>query len=106
MCTHTLLFIRIIVTSILTGLLACKVPFVLASSELGYPPVVHINVDKADQPLPLTTVFHKLIPIETTPYTLFQTIIGNGYPVSSLDCCIENRYLYAIPSPEIYYLLS
>ncbi|WVZ56235.1 hypothetical protein U9M48_006800 [Paspalum notatum var. saurae] len=62
-----------------------SVPFVLASSELGYPPVVHINVDKADQPLPLTTVFHKLIPIETTPYTLFQTIIGNGYPIALLD---------------------
>jgi len=47
--------------------------------------MVYINVEKADQPLPLTTVFHKLIPIETTPYTLFQTIIGNGYPIALLD---------------------
>jgi len=47
---------------------------------------VHINVDEVDyQPLPLTTVFHKLIPLETTPYTLFQTIIGNGYPIALLD---------------------
>ncbi|PUZ42577.1 hypothetical protein GQ55_9G593600 [Panicum hallii var. hallii] len=62
------------------------VPFVLASSEIGNPiGMVHINVEKADQPLPLTTVFHKLIPIETTPYTLFQTIIGNGYPIALLD---------------------
>lgn len=63
-----------------------SVPFVLVSTELGNPTgVVHINVDKADQPLPLTTVFHKLIPLETTPYTLFQTIIGNGYPIALLD---------------------
>ncbi|CAD6209822.1 unnamed protein product [Miscanthus lutarioriparius] len=63
-----------------------SVPFVLVSTELGNPAgVVHINVDKADQPLPLTTVFHKLIPLETTPYTLFQTIIGNGYPIALLD---------------------
>ena len=86
--------IRITFTLILTVLLFRKVPFVLVSTELGNPAgVVHINVDKADQPLPLTTVFHKLIPLETTPYTLFQTIIGNGYPVSSFDCCIKNRYL-------------
>ncbi|OEL16442.1 E3 ubiquitin-protein ligase SPL2 [Dichanthelium oligosanthes] len=63
-----------------------SVPFVLASSEIGNPTgMVHINVENADEPLPLTTVFHKLIPIETTPYTLFQTIIGNGYPIALLD---------------------
>jgi hypothetical protein len=54
--------------------------------------MVHIDIEKATQPLPLTTVFHKLIPIETTPYTFFQTIIGNGYPVSSLYYYIENEY--------------
>lgn len=64
-----------------------SVPFVLVSTELGNSTgVVHVNVDEADyQPLPLTTVFHKLIPLETTPYTLFQTIIGNGYPIALLD---------------------
>ncbi|RCV46294.1 hypothetical protein SEVIR_9G524900v4 [Setaria viridis] len=63
-----------------------SVPFVLASSEIGNPiGMVYIDVEKAAQPLPLTTVFHKLIPIETTPYTLFQTIIGNGYPIALLD---------------------
>lgn len=80
--------IRITFTSILTVFLFHKVPFVLVSTELGNSTgVVHVNVDEADyQPLPLTTVFHKLIPLETTPYTLFQTIIGNGYPVCSFDC--------------------
>ncbi|XP_062210072.1 E3 ubiquitin-protein ligase SPL2-like [Phragmites australis] len=62
------------------------VPFVLASSESGNSTwMVHVNLDKADQPLPLTTVYHKLIPVETSPYTLFQTIIGNGYPIALLD---------------------
>jgi hypothetical protein len=88
------IIISITFTAILTVLLFRKVPFVLVSTELGNPTgVVHINVDKADQPLPLTTVFHKLIPLETTPYTLFQTIIGNGYPVSSFGCGIKNLYL-------------
>ncbi|KAF8718192.1 hypothetical protein HU200_025683 [Digitaria exilis] len=60
--------------------------FVLASSVIGNPTgMVFINIKKEDQPIPLTTVFHKLIPIETTPYTLFQTIIGNGYPIALLD---------------------
>lgn len=90
------IIVRITSTSILTVLLFRKVPFVLVSTELGNSTgVVHINVDEVDQhPLPLTTVFHKLIPLEMTPYTLFQTIIGNGYPVSSFDCCIKNRYLF------------
>ncbi|XP_062216571.1 E3 ubiquitin-protein ligase SPL2-like isoform X2 [Phragmites australis] len=62
------------------------VPFVLASSEFGNSiGMVYVNLDKADQPLPLTTVHHKLIPIETSPYTLFHTIIGNGYPIALLD---------------------
>ncbi|KAF8673867.1 hypothetical protein HU200_048384 [Digitaria exilis] len=47
--------------------------FVLASSVIGNPTgMVFINIKKEDQPIPLTTVFHKLIPIETTPYTLFS----------------------------------
>lgn len=45
--------------------------------------MVHVKLDRAMQPLPLTTVYHKLTPVDSTPYTLFQTIIGNGYPVSS-----------------------
>ncbi|KAL6660208.1 hypothetical protein ACP70R_002330 [Stipagrostis hirtigluma subsp. patula] len=62
------------------------IPFVLASSEHGNSTgMVHVNLDKAEQPLPLTTVYHKLIPVETSPYTLFQTIIGNGYPIALLD---------------------
>jgi E3 ubiquitin-protein ligase MUL1 len=46
--------------------------------------MVTVDLDKSYQPLPLSTVYHKLIPVETSPYTLFQTIIGNGYPVSLL----------------------
>lgn len=44
---------------------------------------VHVNLDGSDHPLPLTTVYHQLHPIQATPYTLFQAIFGNGYPVCS-----------------------
>ncbi|KAF0891354.1 hypothetical protein E2562_009510 [Oryza meyeriana var. granulata] len=60
------------------------VPFVLVDPE-NMTGMVHVKLDRVMQPLPLTTVYHKLIPIESTPYTLFQTIIGNGYPVGLLD---------------------
>lgn len=46
---------------------------------------VHINLDGSTHPLPLTTVFHQLRPIQPTPYTFFQVIFGNGYPVALLD---------------------
>ncbi|GJN08904.1 hypothetical protein PR202_ga26864 [Eleusine coracana subsp. coracana] len=63
------------------------VKFALADSMQGNrAPMITVDLDKTDhQPLPLTTVYHKLIPVETSPYTLFQTIIGNGYPIALLD---------------------
>ncbi|XP_006649492.1 E3 ubiquitin-protein ligase SPL2 [Oryza brachyantha] len=60
------------------------VPFVLVDPQ-NMTGIVHVNLDRAMQPLPLTSVYHKLIPVESTPYTLFQTIVGNGYPVALLD---------------------
>ncbi|EEE58428.1 hypothetical protein OsJ_09629 [Oryza sativa Japonica Group] len=60
------------------------VPFVLVDPE-NMTGMVHVKLDRAMQPLPLTTVYHKLTPVDSTPYTLFQTIIGNGYPIALLD---------------------
>ncbi|KAL5995331.1 hypothetical protein ACLOJK_025389 [Asimina triloba] len=62
------------------------VPFVLIEGgfwpRAGY---VVVNLDKSTQPLPLTTVYHQLHPVEASPYTIFQAIFGHGYPVGLLD---------------------
>ncbi|GLJ12588.1 hypothetical protein SUGI_0194080 [Cryptomeria japonica] len=63
-----------------------KVPFVLIESEgLQKFSHVHINLDNSRHPLPLTTVYHNLQPVDATPYTVFQAIFGRGYPVGLLD---------------------
>ncbi|KAJ4767740.1 E3 Ubiquitin ligase [Rhynchospora pubera] len=63
-----------------------SVPFVLVEgthwSNSGY---VNVNLDGCTHALPLTTVYHQLHPVQATPYTLFQAILGNGYPVALLD---------------------
>ncbi|PKA63993.1 ATP-dependent Clp protease proteolytic subunit 4, chloroplastic [Apostasia shenzhenica] len=64
------------------------VPFILMEgSHWPYSDYVHINLDESTHPLPLTTVYHQLRPIQPTPYTFFQAIFGNGYPVR---CHISN----------------
>ncbi|CAD5171183.1 E3 ubiquitin-protein ligase SPL2-like [Musa acuminata AAA Group] len=61
------------------------VPFILAdgakSSNSGY---IHVNLDGSAHPLPLTTVYHELHPVQLTPCTFFQAIFGSGYPVALL----------------------
>eukprot|EP01018_Ginkgo_biloba_P007931 Gb_38210 [translate_table: standard] len=63
-----------------------KVPFVLVENgglrHLNY---VHINLDESRHPLPLTTVYHQLHPVQASPYTVFQAVFGRGYPVGLLD---------------------
>ncbi|KAH9320579.1 hypothetical protein KI387_015218 [Taxus chinensis] len=63
-----------------------KVPFVLIEKE-GWLKFnrVHINLDDSRHPLPLTTVYHHLQPVDASPYTVFQAIFGRGYPVGLLD---------------------
>jgi E3 ubiquitin-protein ligase MUL1 len=80
---HALLF-RSWKEQIITSFRTVK--FALADSMHGNRTLmVTVDLDKSYQPLPLSTVYHKLIPVETSPYTLFQTIIGNGYPIALLD---------------------
>ncbi|KAJ6805398.1 E3 ubiquitin-protein ligase SPL2-like [Iris pallida] len=63
-----------------------SVPFVLVDG--GYWPhsgFVHVSLDCSSHPLPLTTVYHHLHPVQATPYTFLQAIFGNGYAVGLLD---------------------
>ncbi|CAL1376433.1 unnamed protein product [Linum trigynum] len=62
------------------------VPFVLL--ETGKWPqseYVVINMDASRHPLPLTTVYHQLQPIDASPYTFLQALFGHEYPVGLLD---------------------
>ncbi|KAM0867313.1 hypothetical protein ACQ4PT_042073 [Festuca glaucescens] len=98
------------------------VPFVLVDPEKSSG-MVHVKLDgTVQQPLPLTTVYHKLVPVEQNSYTLFQTIVGNGYPIALLDeekilpigkeltaiglCRVNNRGVEITSCPEIPFFLS
>nr|XP_009408765.1 PREDICTED: E3 ubiquitin-protein ligase SPL2-like isoform X2 [Musa acuminata subsp. malaccensis] len=63
-----------------------SVSFVLVEAgdwpNSGY---VHVNLDGSAHPLPLTTVYHELHPIQVPPFTFFQVFFGSGYPVALLD---------------------
>ncbi|RYQ88718.1 hypothetical protein Ahy_B09g095750 isoform C [Arachis hypogaea] len=63
-----------------------KVPFVLV--DVGRQPsteYVVVNLDGSRHPLPLTTVYHKLQPINASPYTFLQALFGHEYPVGLLE---------------------
>lgn len=62
------------------------VPFVLVEGgpwlQSDY---VIVNLDGSRHPLPLTTVFHQLRPVNASPYTFLQALFGHEYPVGMLD---------------------
>lgn len=61
-----------------------QVPFVLV--EPGRWPqsdYVIVNMEGSRHPLPLTTVYHHLQPINASPYTFLQALFGHEYPVST-----------------------
>lgn len=62
------------------------VPFILV--ERGKWPLtdfVVVNMDGSRHPLPLTTVYHQLQPVNPSPYTFLQALFGHEYPVGLLD---------------------
>ncbi|KAI4355432.1 hypothetical protein L6164_004207 [Bauhinia variegata] len=62
------------------------VPFVLIDGRLRtHADYVVVNLDGSRHPLPLTTVYHKLQPINASPYTFLQALFGHEYPVGLLD---------------------
>nr|XP_023914006.1 E3 ubiquitin-protein ligase SPL2 [Quercus suber] len=62
------------------------VPFVLVDGgRWPHSDFVVVNMDGSNHPLPLTTVFHQLQPINASPYTFLQALFGHEYPVGLLD---------------------
>ncbi|KAK4481968.1 hypothetical protein RD792_012882 [Penstemon davidsonii] len=62
------------------------VPFILV--EVGKWPqsdYVIVNMEGSTHPLPLTTVYHHLQPINASPYTFIQAFFGLEYPIGLLD---------------------
>ncbi|PKI41637.1 hypothetical protein CRG98_037944 [Punica granatum] len=63
-----------------------RVPFILV--EGGRWPLsdyVLVNMDGSRHPLPLTTVYHQLQPVNASPYTFLQALFGHEYPVGLLE---------------------
>ncbi|KAL0696476.1 hypothetical protein Bca4012_063656 [Brassica carinata] len=63
------------------------VPFVIVdntqpSSQSSF---LVVNMDGARQPLPLTTVYNRLQPINSSPYAFLQALFFPEYPVGLLD---------------------
>ncbi|KAJ0242368.1 E3 ubiquitin-protein ligase SPL2 [Hirschfeldia incana] len=63
------------------------VPFVIVdntqpSSQSSF---ILVNMDGARQPLPLTTVYNRLQPINSSPYAFLQALFFPEYPVGLLD---------------------
>ncbi|XP_026429613.1 E3 ubiquitin-protein ligase SPL2-like [Papaver somniferum] len=64
------------------------VPFVLLDTVTGRSSTsdnLFVNMDDSKHPLPLSTVYHKLTPVQTSSYTFLQAVFGHAYPVALLD---------------------
>ncbi|OMO70644.1 Zinc finger, RING/FYVE/PHD-type [Corchorus capsularis] len=62
------------------------VPFILVEGgKWPQSDSVIVNMDGSRHPLPLTTVYHQLQPINASPYTLLQALFGHEYPVGLLN---------------------
>ncbi|CAH8392672.1 unnamed protein product [Eruca vesicaria subsp. sativa] len=62
------------------------VPFVIMDKNQGsQTSFLVVNMDGARQPLPLTTVYNRLQPINSSPYSFLQALFFPEYPVGMLD---------------------
>lgn len=62
------------------------VPFILVEGgQWPQSDFVIVNMNGSKHPLPLTTVYHQLHPINASPYTFLQALFGHEYPVGLLD---------------------
>ncbi|CAH1429789.1 unnamed protein product [Lactuca virosa] len=62
------------------------VPFILVDGgKWPQSDYLTVNLDGSNHPLPLTTVYHNLQPINASPYTFLQAFFGHEYPVGLLD---------------------
>lgn len=63
-----------------------SVPFVLVEgTHRPNAEYIKVSLDNSSQPLPLTTVYHQLRPVQNSAYTFLQIIFGHGFPVALLD---------------------
>ncbi|CAN6820507.1 hypothetical protein Bca4012_008241 [Brassica carinata] len=62
------------------------VPFVIVDkNQWSQSSFLVVNMDGARQPLPLTTVYNRLQPINSSPYSFLQALFFPEYPVGMLD---------------------
>ncbi|KAL0715208.1 hypothetical protein Bca4012_064530 [Brassica carinata] len=62
------------------------VPFVIVDkNQRSRSSFLVVNMDGARQPLPLTTVYNRLQPINSSPYAFLQALFFPEYPVGMLD---------------------
>ncbi|KAL3511618.1 hypothetical protein ACH5RR_024335 [Cinchona calisaya] len=62
------------------------VPFILVDGgRLPQSAYVIVNMEGSRHPLPLTTVYRHLQPVNASPYTFLQALFGHEYPVGLLD---------------------
>ncbi|XP_074268222.1 E3 ubiquitin-protein ligase SPL2-like [Silene latifolia] len=62
------------------------VPFVLVDSrQQALSDYVVVDLDGSTHPLPLTTVYREMKPIQASPYTFLQALFGHDYPVGLVD---------------------
>ena len=67
-----------------------QVPFLLVEGQQQpQTDYVVVDLDGSKHPLPLTTVFHKMQPIQATPYSFLQAVFGHEYPVRCLSCYLH-----------------
>lgn len=65
-----------------------QVPFILIESgQWPDSDYVIVNMDGSRHPLPLTTVYHQLQPVNASSYTFLQALFGHEYPVSYRVSC-------------------
>ncbi|KAH9615473.1 hypothetical protein KSS87_010386 [Heliosperma pusillum] len=63
-----------------------KVPFVLVDGrQQSLSDYVVVELDGSTHPLPLTTVYRQMKPIQASPYTFLQALFGHDYPVGLVD---------------------
>ncbi|KAH7547082.1 hypothetical protein FEM48_Zijuj01G0269400 [Ziziphus jujuba var. spinosa] len=62
------------------------VPFILVEGgQWPHNDALVVNLDGSQHPLPLITVYHRLQPVNASPYTFLQALFGHEYPVGLLD---------------------
>lgn len=60
-----------------------QVPFILVEGgQWPHNDALVVNLDGSQHPLPLITVYHRLQPVNASPYTFLQALFGHEYPVS------------------------